>query len=128
MLNASLQYPMEAHNSEWNAEGLRNHLIPPANPRRLESAAEEAQILRAGGTAAADLDRREPGMGTWISRMMQRRADERYGCDHTTVSASAFASEGGVASKAEPPSAAFIDVANSFGVRYPKLLCGRCSL
>src|SRR5438876_11048368 len=37
-------------------------------------------------------------------------------------------SEDGVASRAEPASAALIAVANSFGVRYPKLLCGLASL
>src|SRR4029077_17461773 len=42
---------------------------------------------------------------------------------HTTVSASGFAAEDAAAGKAEPTSAAFIDVANSFGVRYPKLVC-----
>jgi len=42
--------------------------------------------------------------------------------DHTTLSDSGFSAEDGGASKAEPASAAFIAVANSFGVRYPKLL------
>jgi len=47
---------------------------------------------------------------------------------HTTLSAFGFAAEDGGASKAEPASAALIAVANSCGVRYPKLLCGRFSL
>ena len=41
---------------------------------------------------------------------------------------SGFAAEDGEARKAEPDSAALIDVANSFGVKYPRLLCGRSSL
>src|SRR5438094_6329761 len=47
---------------------------------------------------------------------------------HTTLSAFGSAAEDGVASRAEPASAALIAVANSFGVRYPKLLCGLASL
>src|SRR5438876_3799171 len=47
---------------------------------------------------------------------------------HTTLSAFGSAAEDGGASKAEPASAALIAVANSCGVRYPKLLCGRSSL
>jgi len=43
---------------------------------------------------------------------------------YTTLSDSGFAAEDGGASKAEPASAAFIAVANSFGVRYPRLPCG----
>ena len=44
------------------------------------------------------------------------------------MSFSGFAAEDDAASKAEPASAAFSNVANSFGVLYPKLLCGRSSL
>ncbi len=44
------------------------------------------------------------------------------------LSAFGSAAEDGGASKAEPASAALIAVANSCGVRYPKLLCGRSSL
>src|SRR2546429_8426352 len=55
-------------------------------------------------------------------------------CPHSSRTASydtfcfGSAAEDGGASKAEPASAALIAVANSCGVRYPKLLCGRSSL
>jgi hypothetical protein len=48
--------------------------------------------------------------------------------DHTMVSASGFAAEDGAAIKVEPASAALSDIANSLGVRYPRLLCGLSSL
>jgi hypothetical protein len=39
---------------------------PPRKARGIEPAAEEAQTLPAGGTATADLDRGEPGVGNEV--------------------------------------------------------------
>ncbi len=73
-----------------------------------------------------------PGQMTeWKNVPLQHMLEQEFAMPcilEDRLSAFGSAAEDGGASKAEPASAALIAVANSCGVRYPKLLCGRSSL